>query len=581
MLDYLAIAALTAELRQRLLGTRVQAVIGLDRFGLTLELFGDGRWYLRLSADPQHSGFGLQRARVRRGVGPATPLVLAARGRLLGTRLQAIEQPPCERVLCLTFDSHPPCRLVIELMGRLANVVLLDADERVVSVARPVTPGMSRVRSVLPGRHYEPPPQPHKPPLTAVTPSQIAAWLAEEPDRPAWRLLCDRLRAVSPLLAREAVHRALTGERQMVQGRSQTGDQIWPAGSCPAHGVHGGRLHATLSALLALPQTAAWEPGVSRSGEAVTAYAPYRLHHLPGWQPTESLVAAMALWEAERRGADAYAIARRELGAQVEGLRRRALRRLTQLESQQPDLAMAESDRLKGDLILAFRQAIEPGQRQLVVSGLEGEATWTIDLDPALPALANAQRYYRRYRRARRAAQALPALVESARLDVAALDQLAVDVQLAEDRAQLEAVRQALQVLTGPGRPKEPRPPRGRRPLCFTSAEGFPVLVGRNSLENELVTFRLAHRNDLWLHARDHPGGHVVIQSGGREVPPSTLELAAGLAAHYSRARGESHVAVVVTAVRNVHRVAGGVAGMVRYRSNSTLIVRPVAPPPA
>ncbi len=577
MLDYLAIAALTQELDQRLLGARVQAVIPLDRLSLGFELFADGRWYLQVSADPQQGGVALQRTRLRRG-GNVTPLSLAARSRLVGSRLQAIDQPPWERVLHLVFEGEGTFSLIAELVGRLGNLLLVDGQSQVLAVARPVTSSKNRARTVLPGRPYVPPPAPARPVPPDITVEVMSDWFAAEPRQTAWRLLCDRLRAVSPLAAREVVHRALLSSTAAREVAPLQGQESRPAEVATAAMVSPGACHQALMELFALPQKGAWRPGICRSATGVLAFAPYELLHLPNWQPTDSLLSAIALWQEGCQPADPYARARQAVGLELERLRSRAARRLANLQAQSPDLQAAEIDRLKGDLILAHRHALQPGQVTLIVPGMEPDSEWLIELDPALSAVANAQRYYGRYRRARRAALALPALIEAARSDLAGLDQLATDLALAENRASIEAVRELLPI-SSPARQDRPaRPRRSGSPLRLLSPDGLTILVGRNALENERLTFELAHRDDLWLHAQDVPGGHVVIQSRGRDVPADTLEMAAGLAAYYSRARSERRVAVAVTRVRNVRRLPGGVPGMVRYRQAKTLVVRPRAP---
>jgi predicted ribosome quality control (RQC) complex YloA/Tae2 family protein len=106
------------------------------------------------------------------------------------------------------------------------------------------------------------------------------------------------------------------------------------------------------------------------------------------------------------------------------------------------------------------------------------------------------------------------------------------------------------------------------------SADGFRILVGRNSRQNEEVTFKRAAQNDLWLHARGIPGGHVVVKSGGRPVPEATLRQAAALAATYSRDRHQDLVAVDVVERRHVRRARGKRPGLVTYRGERTIRVK-------
>ncbi|MEW8958323.1 MAG: NFACT RNA binding domain-containing protein [Moorella sp. (in: firmicutes)] len=116
---------------------------------------------------------------------------------------------------------------------------------------------------------------------------------------------------------------------------------------------------------------------------------------------------------------------------------------------------------------------------------------------------------------------------------------------------------------------------RPSTPLEFTSPDGFKILVGRNNRQNDWLTLKLAGPDDIWLHAKDIPGSHVVIRTGGREVPAATLEMAARLAARYSRAGGSSRVPVDYTLVKNVRKPPGAKPGMVIYDHQRTVYVAP------
>jgi predicted ribosome quality control (RQC) complex YloA/Tae2 family protein len=115
--------------------------------------------------------------------------------------------------------------------------------------------------------------------------------------------------------------------------------------------------------------------------------------------------------------------------------------------------------------------------------------------------------------------------------------------------------------------------------LRFYSVNGTEILVGRNARQNDHITFNIAGASDLWLHARDVPGAHVVIRSGGQPVDNETLQAAAQLAAYYSKRRGDGAVPVAVTQRRFVTRIPGGRPGQVHFRQEETLVVPATMPP--
>jgi predicted ribosome quality control (RQC) complex YloA/Tae2 family protein len=127
----------------------------------------------------------------------------------------------------------------------------------------------------------------------------------------------------------------------------------------------------------------------------------------------------------------------------------------------------------------------------------------------------------------------------------------------------------------GKGKSGKPALPGGGVPLHVQSRDGFTILIGKNSRQNEEVTFRQATANDIWLHARGVPGAHVIIKGAGRDVPRSTIEQAASLAAYYSQSRGTTTAPVDYTLQRHVRHMKGGGPGMVIYERERTVYAVP------
>jgi NFACT protein RNA binding domain len=196
----------------------------------------------------------------------------------------------------------------------------------------------------------------------------------------------------------------------------------------------------------------------------------------------------------------------------------------------------------------------------------------------------------------RRATALLAAQVEQNTSEMATIDQVLADLMLADTPAEVALVRSEVQAAgylrgaahapaqkarrgatqrRGRGKGKVAAPPGGGVPLRLHSSDGFALLVGKNSRQNEEVTFHQATASDIWLHARGVPGAHVIIKAGGRDIPRSTIEQAAGLAAYYSQARGTTRAPVDYTLQRYVRHMQGGGPGMVVYERERTLYVAP------
>ena len=558
--DFLTLACLRDDL-DGLLGARVQRTVLPDRRSVGLELYAGRRVHLLLSADPQNPRVLLVDERQRRGVETATPLLQLMRKWVRGAHLVDVTQPPWERILALHFDGRAgSCRLVIEAIGRYANVILVGPDDRVLEAVKRVGPDQNSYRVTLPNQPYQPPPPPpNRRPPTAVTP---AGWESEfasvDGDTPLQRLLVRRVFAVSPTAAREIAIRA-------------AGNPEAPVAAADPVAVA-----ATIGGLFAPLDDGSWAPHVALDevGEAI-AFAPYELRQFDRVEPVSSINVAMGRYFEARLPSDPYATARRRVAERIDGVRERIDRALEQLERQRIEPERIDALREAGELLLTYQHRVSPGASQVTLPDYEGEPR-TIDLDPQLTPVENAQRYFERYEKAQRAARKVPVRIATRKIDRLYLEQLAADLALAESRPEIDAVRQAL---ADAGWGPKPRQRSGRPggPRRF-DLDGFTVLVGRNARQNDAVTFDHAGPHDLWLHVRGLPGAHVVILRGKQDVPEETIRRAAALAAYYSPARKEGVVLVNVTERRFIRRAPGDRPGLVSYREERTVEVEGAPP---
>lgn len=560
--DAWATAAIADEVRAACVGGRVQDIVQPDEHTFALEIYARGRrHHLTLSAHPQLSRVHLTARKPRRGLLTPTPLLLLLRKWVRGAHLDAVEMPPFERVLTFTFD-HPEqgvSFLVAEIMGRHANLLLLDADHRILQAVKVVGPDRNPVRTTRPGDPYRPPPAQTKRAPIAVSTADLAGWLrAAAPRHALWRILVGNVAGVSPLLAREIVHRAVGQAEATVEQGGDTAAE---------------RLHTVLAEFLRMLVTSAWEPTVVREGERVIAFAPYPLTHLGTPESVPSLSAGIDMWLESAGRADPYAGRRERARRLLKEAKARVQARIDALERELAEAEDPERWKRMADWLLAYAAQVPAGAREVTLETDEGPLT--VPLDPRLTPVENAQRYYRRYQKARRAREEIPARLEDARDQWAFLEQLETDLALAQDASEIGEVERAL-VEAGFARGSRKHvPPPPAHPLTFTTPEGYTVLVGRSARLNDEITFRRAAADDLWFHARGVPGAHVVLRSGGRPVSEETMRRVAALAAYYSAARESAAVDVQVARVRDVRRHPSGRPGQVLLRREEIMRVRP------
>jgi len=561
-LDAFTLAALADEFLDLLVGGRVQDVLAVDETGVGLEIYGaHQRRYLYLSADHQTPRVHLVPEKLRRGLVKPTQLGLLLRRKVEGGSVAHVSQPPWERIL--HFEIEGPeglVTLIVEPMERRSNLLLVQ-NGIILDCIRRVGPDENRVRVSLPGQPYQPPP----PQLGKISPADVTAddlhaffRASEDPKRKAQQVLAAHSFGISPLLAREILHRA-----------------GFPV-DAKASAVDPAALVAPLSDVIDPLLRRQWQPGVAMTERGPAAFSVYPLTHLPGWEPMETVSAALNTFYSAPTGVDAYRAGKQPSADAIAEAQAKLRARLASLQKSVTDEAEREMLRQSGELILAYQYTLAPDQTELRAQYDPDEPELVITLDPKLSPLENAQRCFDKYNRAKRALDDVPDRIAAAETDAAFLDQLAIDLELAANWPEIDEVQAQLQAR---GWWKGAAAPRisGQKsaPLRVVGPDGFIIWVGRNSRQNEAVTFDKGGPQDLWLHVRGVPGAHVIIKTDGRPVPEVVIEQAAGLAAYYSGKRADAKVIVDVTYRRYVRKIKGGGAGQVTYRNEETRTVTP------
>jgi len=641
--DALTLAAVADELRAELYGARIDDVIQPTPHAIALQCYGGGRnrWLLA-TAHPQLARLHLIDQKPRKLVTEPPAFVMLLRKHLEGARIVAVRQPRWERIVEIGFGRGPSAAegvttawLVVEIMGRLSNVILRGEDNVILGAIHLVSAEVNLYRAIVPHVLYRyPPPQTRtirgetlprlrgdavsaddlsgaaRAALAEDQAEQATTVTAPEP-RAAGRkgrrrrretptvagLLAAQIEGFSRDLGREVAARALASPDEPLAA-----DLPWERIATEARG------------LAELPETAAWEPTLvygDVSSETPTAFAVYlpRQFGDASLRTCASANEMLATFYHDAEWRVAVESAKRDLRHLLQTIRDRCARKDEALRGELAAIEEAQTLREEADLLLAFQAEIARGQTSVTLENPFGEGTTrTLTLDPRFTAVENANRRYARYHKLQRATALIPPQIEANHVELARVDQLLTDLALAETPAEIALVRAEVVeagYLRGatekrpqkpaktPKQPKwakggkgnkggkttqQPRRPEGGTPLRRESSDGMALLVGKNSRQNEEVTFHQASANDTWLHARGVPGAHVIIRNGGRPVSEATLREAAALAAYYSQSRLAASVPVDYTEQRYVRHMKGGGPGMVIYERERTLHVAPGDP---
>ncbi|MBF8377604.1 NFACT family protein [Alicyclobacillus mali] len=504
---------------------------------------------------------------------PPTPPMFCVilRKHIEGGRIVGVTQPGWDRVLEIGIEAlddlgdRRTYALICEIMGRHSNIVLVEErsdDSRVIidSAVR-VTEEMSRYRAVLPGIPYLPPPPQGKKPVEQCAPEDF---LGVDPSAGSSRAnqmaVVEKLAGTGPVTAREILHRAIarTGYAEAAS--------IYQASIDLAAVVDEVREPASV--------------GLDDVGRAVEC-APFRLTCRPRFAECDTVSEAIRRLFADVGESLHQSRLARELERSVRDHMDRLRGKLVRLEQEWEDAEAEEQLRVKAELLTAYAHEVPRGASEVELPNYyDDNQPLRIDLDPALDAIANAQRLFRMAAKRKRARQWIEMERENTRRDLRYLEdvlQSLADTSLEN----LEEVRRELEAQgflarshrRGTGSKKRSRE---AEPHAFRSSDGFVIRVGRNNAQNDRLTFRRADKRDVWLHVKDAPGSHVVIERGqADEIPERTVEEAAVLAAYFSKMRDSANVPVDVTEIRHVWKPNGARPGFALYDHQKTLFVTP------
>lgn len=561
-LDAFTLSALTDELLDKIAGGRVQDVLDVDEMGVGLEVYSQHqRHYVYVSADPNTPRIHLVPDKLRRGLPRPTNIGLLLRRYVEGGSIAHISQPAWERILHIEIDGpEGDVTLIIEPMERRSNLLLVQGGI-VLDCMRRVKADENRVRVSLPGQSYVPPPtQAGKLDPARIDPAQLTDMLAQEtdPKRKTQQTLTARLFGFSPLLAKEIVFRACGSVEQRTVDASPLA------------------VYEAIRQVVQPLEHRDWQPGVVEKSGSIMAYSVYPIRHLEGWQRVDAVSTALSSFYGAPTGPDAYNAGKEPVRVAIREAEARLGARLASLQRSLTDDAEREVLRQSGELILAYQYGLLAGQSELRAQYHADEPELVIALDPKLTPLENAQRYFERYNKAKRALDDVPQLIQATKVELDHVRQLAVDLDLAASWPDIDEVQQALQT-KGLWKGVNKRIPGAQKsaPLRIVTQDGWVIWIGRNSRQNEQVTFDKGSPNDIWLHARDVPGAHVIIKADGRHVPDKIIVQAASLAAYYSARRADAKVPVDVTVRAHVRKIKGAAAGMVTYRNEETRMAVP------
>ena len=564
-LDGIYLNFLVSEVNELLAGAKVDKIHQPSKNELVFIMRTRGGMHkLYFSADANSPRFAVVNSVPEN---PQTPpmLCMLFRKRLIGATLINVEQYGLDRIAFFNFDAtneigdRVKLTLAVEIMAQHSNVILFESDNRIVDALRRVDSEKSSYRIVLPGAQYKLPPPQDKLDIRNVEPQEICQSVLALTNFKLSSAILKTMQGVSPLLSREIAFRVCGDDKGVVELTTEEKMALL----CEISGE--------TKPTIVFDES---EKPMEFSFMPITQYG-------SGYKTIEknNVFELLEGFYSERD----RVLRTRSKGAELFKLLDNAIERTSRkLNNQQEDLckcADREDLRIKAELITAVQYKLGKGASVYEVENYyDNNNIVKISVDPALSPSQNFQKLYKEYRKACTAENMLIKLIEEGEQDLEYLKSVKDLLERSTLEREFSEIKDEL-ISQGFIKPKKSGKKQMKKqalpPLEFKTSQGLTVLVGRNNIQNDKLTFKVGRKGDMWLHAQKCPGSHVILLNDGNGIPDDAIVEAAEIAAFYSSAKDGTIVTVDYTDVKNIKKPNGAKPGFVVYYTYYSVNVKP------
>ncbi|MBR0086124.1 MAG: NFACT family protein [Lachnospiraceae bacterium] len=486
-------------------------------------------------------------------------------------RIVSVTQPGLERIIDFTIEHTDELgdlkekHLICEIMGKYSNIIFTDGSFMILDAIRHVPPTVSSVRTVLPGRNWFIPETQNKLDFLTETPEHFRENLKDNDTvltcftdhyTGLYRQTLAEFLSDRPLDADKYISACTEADLEALTEAFLDLQKILLTDAFSPEAAYRKNMPEAFSALplLTYREDPEHYTVISFDSPSALLYTYYRDRNLSV--------------NMKQRSYDTRKTA--------QTLLERAVKKLDLQNRQLEDAEKRERFRRYGELLNAYSYTLRGGGTSITLPDyMDDDREIEIPLDPDLSLADNAKAYFEKYGKMKRTFEALSVQVEETRQEIDHLSSILQSIDMAEDQEVLKQIREEM---ADAGFLKKTASQKGRRerihskPYHYRSSDGFDIYVGKNNLQNEWLTFKFADKDDIWMHAKNMPGSHVIIRKMGQEIPDRTYEEAASLAAYYSAGRNAEKVEVDYVEKKQLRKPNNGAPGFVVYYTNYSLM---------
>ena len=565
--DGITISALVAEFNDKLLNGRLYKIAQTESDELLLTIKnGKNQYRLLISAN---ASLPLIYLTDKNKPAPLTApnFCMLLRKHINNGRIISITQPGLERIVDFEIQHLDELgdiktkHLIIELMGKHSNIIFVN-EGTILDSIKHVNSIMSSVRQVLPGKEYFIPHTSEKLNPLDVEKEVFFKTVFSKP-MPLSKAIYTSFTGISPTIAENICYEGKF-DSSMPANVLEHGDQniVWMYFYQLINKVKNCDFIPTIYEKNGKPE----EYGVtilSTYSDCTTTSFESISTLLETYYSKKNLYTRMRQKSVDLRKIVTNALERDNKKYNIQ---------LKQLKDTE------KKDKFKeyGDLLTTYGYSIKEGSKEFETVNYYNGETVKITLDPTISPIENAKKYINKYSKLKRTSEALETIIVETKNSIDYLESINVAIDMATTEDDLKAINEEL-VQTGFIKKKHTnkKAKNNSKPLHFISSDGFDIYVGKNNIQNEHLTFKVATGNDWWFHSKSFPGSHVIVKCNNQELPDNTFEEAARLAAFYSKGSNQDKVEIDYIQKKHVKKVAGAMPGFVIYHTNYSMIAEP------
>ena len=574
-LDGIVTRAIVTELNYTILGGRVDKIYQHEKDEILINIYNKGKnRKLLISASSNNPRIHLTKYGKSN---PSSPpmFCMLLRKHLTGGIILNIEQFQMDRIIFIDISSLDELgnptekRIIVEIMGKYSNIILIDkTSQKIIDAIKRVTSDMSRIRQVLPGIKYLFPRQDHKLNPLELTENNYYQLMDEDKgNKPIYKFFYTNYIGLGPLISKEICFQSnIDIDRPLVSLDMKERKLIFN----------------TFMIVINKIKEKDFKPILIKKNYGKNYVAFYGLdidQYGKNKLCLDSMSSVLDEYYIKNDTLDRVNQKSQSLKKSVLTKLERSLNKLAKQKQELEDSKNREKYKIYADLISANLYRINKGSDKVELENFYSENMEKIivPLDKRYSPAENAQRYYKRYSKLKKANQLLLQQIPETEEEIDYLENVLNSIDNCTEVIEIDEIKEELikeGYLKG-NLNRRKKKVAFSKPHHYLSSYGFHIFVGKNNKQNDYLTLKTAHKEDLWLHVQKMPGSHVIIKTNNQRVPEKTLEEAAMLAAYYSKAKNSTNVAVDYTEKKNVKKPKNAKTGMVIYENFNTVFVTP------